>query len=416
MAHGYAKIEGKPMLVMAHGTVGLQHAAMAIYNAYADRVPVFVILGNILDVAFRRSDVEWTHAVQDAAAMVRDYIKWDDTPVSLGHFGESAVRAYKIAMTPPYGPVVLVADAALQEEPMSELDRRRLRVPKLSPSYPPAADPGAVTELARMLVAANDPVIIAGRATRTPEGLKRLVELAELLQVPVRNGQFMMRMNFPTRHPLFGGGAVAQADVVLGLESPDLYLQLNTITPVNRMGMQSTRATKADARIATLSSFELLTKSNYQDAGRYNEVDLSIAGDCEATLPTLIDACRRLADTGSPPRHRAAGPAARGGITPTRRPGARGGGVGLGRAADLDRAPVRGDLEPDQATRTGRSCRTRRSSATGRSGSGTSRGTISTSAGRVRTASATARRRLSARRSPIGSRGGSVSTSSATAI
>jgi len=35
MAHGYAKIEGKPLMVMAHGTVGLQHASMAIYNAFA---------------------------------------------------------------------------------------------------------------------------------------------------------------------------------------------------------------------------------------------------------------------------------------------------------------------------------------------------------------------------------------------
>ena len=41
MAHGYAKIEGKPLGVFAHGTVGLQHAAMAIYNAYCDRVPVY---------------------------------------------------------------------------------------------------------------------------------------------------------------------------------------------------------------------------------------------------------------------------------------------------------------------------------------------------------------------------------------
>src|SRR5262249_2418614 len=49
MAHGYAKIEGKPMLVMAHGTVGLQHASMAVYNAYADRVPVYILLGNIAD-------------------------------------------------------------------------------------------------------------------------------------------------------------------------------------------------------------------------------------------------------------------------------------------------------------------------------------------------------------------------------
>src|SRR6266550_8145151 len=120
MAHGYAKIEGKPMMVMAHGTVGLQHASMAIYNAYADRVPVYMVLGNILDAAFRRGDVEWTHSVQDAASMVRDYTKWDDSPVSLGHFAESAVRAYKAAMTPPMAPVVIVADASLQEEPMPE--------------------------------------------------------------------------------------------------------------------------------------------------------------------------------------------------------------------------------------------------------------------------------------------------------
>ena len=81
MAHGYAKIEGKPIMVMAHGTVGLQHASMAVYNAYADRVPVFIVVGNILDAQFRRSHAEWAHAVQDAAAMVRDYTKWDDTPV-----------------------------------------------------------------------------------------------------------------------------------------------------------------------------------------------------------------------------------------------------------------------------------------------------------------------------------------------
>src|SRR5207249_9164486 len=63
MAHGYAKIEGKPIMVMAHGTVGLQHASMAIYNAYADRVPVFIVIGNVADGPWRRSDVEWTHAV-----------------------------------------------------------------------------------------------------------------------------------------------------------------------------------------------------------------------------------------------------------------------------------------------------------------------------------------------------------------
>src|SRR5262249_16715987 len=46
IADGYARVEGKPMAVMAHSTVGLQHAAMAIYNAYAGRQPVFILLGN----------------------------------------------------------------------------------------------------------------------------------------------------------------------------------------------------------------------------------------------------------------------------------------------------------------------------------------------------------------------------------
>ena len=57
MAHGYFKIEGKPLMVMAHGTVGLQHAAMAVYNAYCDRVPVFIVLGNTFDAIQRRQYV-----------------------------------------------------------------------------------------------------------------------------------------------------------------------------------------------------------------------------------------------------------------------------------------------------------------------------------------------------------------------
>src|SRR5258708_3832682 len=116
MGHGYAKIEGKPLMVCAHGTVGLQHAAMAIYDAFCDHVPVYILLGNTLDATRRFGEVGWVHSVQDAAAMVRDFTKWDDTPASLPHFAESAVRAYKIAMTPPMMPVVLVADTAMHDQ------------------------------------------------------------------------------------------------------------------------------------------------------------------------------------------------------------------------------------------------------------------------------------------------------------
>src|SRR5579871_121471 len=164
MAHGYAKIEGKPMMIAAHGTVGLQHAAMGIYNCYADRVPMIIVLGNILDINYRRGSADWYHSVQDAAAMVRDYTKWDDAPVSLSHFAESAVRAYTISMTPPYEPIVLVADGALQEEPITE---KNLRIPKLVTSAPPQGDASAVNEAAKLLLAAENPVIVAGRCART---------------------------------------------------------------------------------------------------------------------------------------------------------------------------------------------------------------------------------------------------------
>jgi acetolactate synthase-1/2/3 large subunit len=292
MAHGYAKIEGKPMMIMAHGTVGLQHASMAIYNAYADRVPVYVVIGNVADAPYRRSDVEWAHAVQDAALMVRDYTKWDDAPVSLRQFSDSAVHAYKIMMTPPMGPVVMVADAVLQEEPVSEEDRRRLRVPKLSVTSPPAGDSATVAEVAKMLVAAESPLIVTGRSARTPNGLKLLVELAELLQAPVMDRR--QRMNFPTRHPLYGTGNIAAADVILGLEVPDFWNVTHSQTPLNRMGMEVKPVTKEGAKLITISSMDLLMKSNYQDFGQYNEADLAIAADAEATMPLLIESCRNL--------------------------------------------------------------------------------------------------------------------------
>jgi len=101
LAHGYAKVAGKPIATLVHGTVGLQHAAMAVYNAWCDRAPVVMLGGNHYDATERRSGVEWAHSAQNAAVVVADYIKWDDTPHSLQHLAESMVRAYKIATTPP---------------------------------------------------------------------------------------------------------------------------------------------------------------------------------------------------------------------------------------------------------------------------------------------------------------------------
>src|SRR5262249_11110581 len=185
-----------------------EQGGRGIYNGGGDRVPVYVMLGNQLDATLRRPGAEWVHSVQDATAMVRDFTKWDDTPMSLPHFAESAVRACKIAMTPPMAPVVLVLNAELQEQPLRA--HRPLAIPRLTIPAAPAGESGAVGEAARLLVAAEHPVIIADRLARTPAGMARLMELAETLQAGVisQGG----RMNFPTRHPLNVSQARAIAD------------------------------------------------------------------------------------------------------------------------------------------------------------------------------------------------------------
>ena len=279
MAHGYAKIEGRPALVAVHGTVGAQHASMAVYDAFCDRVPVYLILGNHLDAMGRRSVVTWSHSAQDAAAIIRDYIKWDDAPGSLPHFAESAVRAYRIATTPPMGPIAIVADADLQEHGVPGGDAQR--IPKLTPTAPPRGDSGAVAEAAKLLVAAEHPVLLVDRMARTPAGLAHLVELAELLQAAVvdRKG----RMNFPTRHPLDqtnrSAAALADADLIVGLDVRDFA---------------GARSRRPGARRISITADDLFTRSNYQEFQRYAEADLAMAADAEATLPALVEAVARL--------------------------------------------------------------------------------------------------------------------------
>jgi acetolactate synthase-1/2/3 large subunit len=290
MAHAYFKAEGRPLAVMAHGTVGLQHAAMAIYNAWCDRVPVYIMIGNHGDAAIRRP-AEWYHGVQDAAAMVREYTKWDDSPRSLTHFAESAVRAYRIALTPPMAPVVLVADAELQEEPVSNLVQRV--IPRNLPPAPPQGDSAAVEELARMLVAAESPVLVADRLVRTPAGMPLLVELADTLQAAVIDQG--SRMNFPSRHPLNQSqriaAVIAEADVIVGFEVVDFWATVNVLR--DQLHRTTRRLAKPSAKLATVTTGDLYIRANYQDFRRMQDVDLAIAADGEATLPALIEAVKR---------------------------------------------------------------------------------------------------------------------------
>jgi len=277
MAHGYAKAAGKPMLVCVHGTVGMLHGSMALFQAWADRVPVFLIVG------LHRNPtgiVNLPHSAQDMGSIVRDFVKFDDEATNLERFAESTLRAYQIATTPPMGPVLLSVDADLQEEIIDA--KERPRIPELVRTSPPQGDSNAVREAARLLVAAESPLLLPRKLARTPRGWDLMIELAQTLQAPVDVGTYGSWQDFPSWHPLWGnGGAGYRADVTLGLEMSDMSALARTARTNGR-------------KTISISAEHLFQHSNIHDYGRYADVDLAIAGDAEATLPSLIEEVKKL--------------------------------------------------------------------------------------------------------------------------
>ena len=234
----------------------------------------------------RRPGVEWYHSAQDAAAMVRDYTKWDDLPISLPHFAESAVRAYKIAMTPPMGRWCWWPIATCRKTPLPK--DAALRIPKLILDAPPQGDSGSVAEAARLLVAAENPVMFAGRvgAHRRRHAAAHRTR-GNAAGAGRRSGrQFALASS---AQPVAGGrGLIANADVIVGLEVARLLGRASTRTATNCTAARSpSREARREADQHQHSRTSYI-KSNYQDFQRYHGSRyLAMAADPEATLPSL---------------------------------------------------------------------------------------------------------------------------------
>jgi thiamine pyrophosphate-dependent acetolactate synthase large subunit-like protein len=205
MAHGYGKATGKPMCAILHGTIGVQHAAMSIYQAYYDRTPALLIAGR--DVGFIAA-----HSANDMAGMVRSFTKWDAQPKTLEESLVAIQRAYNEAITPPCGPTMVVIDIELQKE-----EAPNLKIPAYQPTQIKGIDQTTAKEIATGLLAAQNPRIAVGRL-RTPDGVKNAVVLAELVGASTSTAATQGPMSFPQRHPLCGPGANTTYDYTLGLE------------------------------------------------------------------------------------------------------------------------------------------------------------------------------------------------------
>lgn len=288
IAHGYAKATGKPMAAIVHDLVGLQHASMAIYNAWCDRVPMLVLGGTgPMAVERRRPWIDWIHTALVQGQAVRDYVKWDDQPASLGSIPEALIRGYRIATTEPQGPVYVCFDADLQEttldEPIAIPDVARYAAPS-----PIQAAPAALEEAAALLRRAERPVIVAEHVGRNRAAAAALVRLAELAAAPVIDGYGHGRFNFPTTHPLDLTGAEAEilgeADLILALDVVDLQRALGTVDRTTRRA----RPLIGDAaRVVHISLNEPAARSWAQTYGRLHPVDLPILADTAVALPAL---------------------------------------------------------------------------------------------------------------------------------
>ncbi|HEY3180426.1 MAG TPA: thiamine pyrophosphate-dependent enzyme [Casimicrobiaceae bacterium] len=237
IAHGYAKVTGRPLAVVVHANVGLMHATMAIFNAWCDRMPVLVLgATGPVDAAKRRPWIDWIHTARDQGALVRPYVKWDDQPASPAATREALLRARWLACTPPMAPVYVNLDAHLQEAPLSEplppLDTKRFL-----PEVPPGFSPALARSAANALRDAKQPLLLIGRASRGEDAWNARVRLAELLDAGVLT-DLKVGAAFPTDHPLHLAApsvlltrdvcaAIAGADVILSLDWVDLGGTLN---------------------------------------------------------------------------------------------------------------------------------------------------------------------------------------------
>jgi acetolactate synthase I/II/III large subunit len=270
MAHGYAKAQGKPMLALLHGTIGIQHASMAIYNAYYDRAPVLIVVGN------DRGDIP-SHTAADMAGLSRSFTKWDAQPKTLDEALVAIQRAYNEAITPPMAPTLVVMDSELQK-----MNAPGAKLPAYKGPQFPTVDPSRTKEIAKGLVEAQNPRIAVGRM-RTPQGVKLARELAELMGASTSSAAALGPMSFPQRHPLCGPGADTAYDYTLGLETTGAQASI----------MGPDLPTIIAQRDTTNIGFGGLS-GNRNAAARANNSGPLIQADAEASLPGIIEEVKRL--------------------------------------------------------------------------------------------------------------------------
>lgn len=287
IAHGYAKASGKPMAVILHNLVGLLHATMAIYYAYIDRVPIFIMgATGPMDEGKRRPHIDWTHTALVQGNAIRDYVKWDYQPYSIDGVPESFARAYSVMTTQPQGPVYMCYDAGLQEAKIE----REIPLPPITSVATPALmmpDPRAIEAIADKLLACDMPLLMPEYVGRREGGFEAMVKLAEVAGAGVWD--IANALNFPNRHPLclsLDKGALGNVDLVVGLDCKDVEKATRELNSTTRQ-VEPVVAENCDW--VEMGFAEINMSKWSMDYCRMQPCSVRALGDTSLGIPALTD-------------------------------------------------------------------------------------------------------------------------------
>lgn len=290
MAHGYAKATGKPMIAIVHNLVGMLHANMAVYYAYIDRAPIFIIgATGPLNEGHRRPHIDWTHSASDQGDSYRNYTKWDYQPSSVHGIPESFVRAYGAMMHQPQGPVYMCYDALLQEKPLTE----EVKMPPASMIGAPSllrAEAGELDRVADRLLAADKPLLMVEYVGRAEGGFENMIALAETVGAPVWdvNGA----LNFPNCHPLclsMDSDILGDRDVILNL---DVQNWEKPTTKLDSMNRTVTHLVPESCDWMEIGFGEIGISKWSMDYERLQNFTQRVIADPATAIPELIEICR----------------------------------------------------------------------------------------------------------------------------
>jgi acetolactate synthase-1/2/3 large subunit len=290
IAHGYAKVTGRPLGVAIHSNVGLMHATMAIYNAYCDRVPMLIIgATGPVDAALRRPWIDWIHTSGDQGALIRPYCKWDDQPSSVEAALDSLARAYSITRQAPSAPTYVCLDVSLQEQPLPAPpvipDVRRDRSPRSR-----GPDAVAIETTLEFLGEARRPLFLLGRLGRDTQDWDRRVVLAErygaLVISDLKTGAV-----FPSRHPLHPNppGIFLTAESAKLIGAADLILSFDWVDLAGTLSAAAGHGHPASARIVSCTTDSALHNGWSKDSFGREPVDLSVPADPDLLVRALLE-------------------------------------------------------------------------------------------------------------------------------